>query len=128
MNATEIDPIVTRVLSGEIDAYEIIVRGCQEAVWKVVAATLFNRQRTEDLVQQTFINAYRRLDRYERGRDFVVWLKEIARNEVRQEIRRSLREDHRLELYHNNLLQTYDEPSASTREILFEEALAQCTG
>ena len=55
MNATEVDTIVIRVLGGEIDAYEEIVRAFQQEVWKVVAAMLFNVEKTEDLVQQTFI-------------------------------------------------------------------------
>src|ERR1041384_2903274 len=114
MNATEVDTIVIRVLGGEIDAYEEIVRAFQQEVWKVVAAMLFNVEKTEDLVQQTFINAYQHLHRYERGRDFGAWLKEIARNQVRQEIRGSSREQRRLEVYQDHVIQTYEAPSAST--------------
>src|SRR5258707_9219118 len=107
MNNTEIDSIVTRVLGGEIDAYEAIVRCYQTEVWKVVAAMLFNAPRAEDLVQQTFINAYQHLHHYQRGRDFGAWLKEIARNQVRLEIRSRTRENRRLDVCQNHLLQTY---------------------
>jgi RNA polymerase sigma-70 factor (ECF subfamily) len=127
MNATEIDDVVSRVLGGEIDAYEEIVRGYQQDVWRVVAAMLFNMHKTEDLVHQTFINAYQHLHHYERGRDIGAWLKEIARNQVRQEIRRSTREERRLEFYQHHLLQSYDEPSAHSRAELLEEVLARCT-
>jgi RNA polymerase sigma factor (sigma-70 family) len=127
MNHPETDNIVARVLSGEIDAYEDIVRSYQQEVWKVVAAMLFNAQRTEDLVQQTFINAYQHLHHYQPGRDFAAWLKEIARNQVRQELRRRAREDRHLVLYQTNLLQTYDAPSATTAEAGLEEALRHCT-
>jgi len=127
MTPTEINSVVTRVLGGEIDAYEEIVRRYQQEVWRVVAAMLLNIQKTEDLVQQTFINAYQHLHRYQLGRDLGAWLKEIARNEVRQEIRRLTREDRRLELYHGYLLQMYDSPSASARQAALEEALARCT-
>jgi RNA polymerase sigma-70 factor, ECF subfamily len=127
MNSTEIDNIVVRVRAGEIDAYEAIIRAYQQEVWKVAAAMLFNAQKTEDLVQQTFINAFQHLDRYERGRDFGAWIKEIARNQARQEIRRCVRADRRLEAYQHHLLRTYDEPSLATRETTLAEALAQCT-
>src|ERR1051325_5886905 len=109
MNNPEIDSVVMRVLGGEIDAYEAIVRCYQAEVWKVVAAMLLDMPRTEDLVQQTFINAYQHLHHYQRGRDFGAWLKQIARNQVRQEIRGRAREGHRLERYQNQLLQSYDQ-------------------
>jgi len=127
MNCTETDSIVVRVLGGEIDAYEAIVRAYQQEVWKVVAAMLFDAQRTEDLVQKAFINAYQHLHQYQRGRDFGVWLKEIARNQVRQELRRSAREDHRLEVYHTHLLHTYDAPATSALADALAEALRDCT-
>ena len=93
MKKQELDDVLTRVLGGHVDAYEAIVRAYQSEVWKVVSAMLFNGQRTEDLVQQTFINAYQHIHRYQLGRDFGIWLKEIARNEVRQELRRRMREE-----------------------------------
>ena len=127
MNSTEIDSIVVRVLGGDLDTFEEIVRQYQLEVWKVVAAMLFNAQQTEDLVEQTFIKAFQQLHRYERGRDFGAWIKEIARNEVRQEIRRYLREDRRLEVYQTHLLQAYDVPSAPTQQESLEEALHHCT-
>lgn len=119
--------MVARVLAGDIDAFEEIVRRHQGEVWKLVSLMLLNRDKTEDLVEQTFISAFHHLDRYDRARDFGVWIKEIARNEVRQEIRRYVREDHRLEVYQTHLLQSYDEPSASTQQERLEQALHQCT-
>lgn len=127
MNATEIDSNVVRVLSGDLDAFEEIVRRYQQEVWKVVAAMLLNAQQTEDLVQQTFLKAFQQLHRFERGRDFGAWIKEVARNEVRQEIRRYLREDRRLEVYQTHLVQAYEAPAASTQQECLEEALHQCT-
>jgi len=126
MNKQEIDSAVTRVLGGDIDAYEAVVRAYQHEVWKVVSAMLFNGQRTEDLVQQTFINAYQHLHRYQLGRDFGVWLKEIARNEVRQELRRRMREDRRLEIYQTHALETYDASPDSTANDQLEQALQRC--
>jgi RNA polymerase sigma-70 factor (ECF subfamily) len=127
MTCTETDNVVAQVLGGDIDAYEGIVHRYQLEVWKVVAAMLLNAERTEDLVQQTFIKAFQHLHRYERGRDFGAWLKEIARNEVRQEIRRYAWEDRRLGLYHSHLMQTYEGPLNSAPEDFFEEALQECT-
>ena len=127
MNRAEIETIIGRVLNGDIDAYAEIVRAYQQEVWRIAVAMLLSGSKTEDLVQQTFINAFQHLDRFERGRDFGVWLKEIARNQVRQEIRRLSREDHRLELYRDSLTSKPDLDSPSAQEAALEEALARCS-
>jgi hypothetical protein len=56
-----------------------------------------------------------------------VWLKEIARNEVRQELRRRMRDDRRLEMYQTHALQTYDVSSDSIANDRLELALQKCT-
>jgi RNA polymerase sigma-70 factor len=126
MTLAETDNVVQRVLGGDIDAYEVIVRVYQHEVRKVVCAMLFSGQRTEDMVQQTFINAYHHLHRYRQGEDFGIWLKEIARNEVRQELRRQSREDRRLELYQKDVLKAYETPIASSLRDYLQEALQDC--
>ena len=83
-------------------------------------------QKTEDLVQQAFVNAYRHLDRFQPGRDFGRWLKEIARNLVRQELRTRYREDRRLERYRRHLISVCDDPGAAAAEEQLAEALAGC--
>ena len=125
MNPTDTDRIVLRVLSGDIDAYAEIVHRYQNEVWKVVAALLLDNQKTEDLVQQAFVNAYQHLHRYEPGRDFGPWIREIARNVARQEIRRRLREDRRMELYYNHWLALRD-CGGEEHDVQLTEALRRC--
>ena len=127
MTSAETDNLVERVLGGDVDAYEGIVRAYQQDVWKVVAAMLLNAQRTEDLVSQTFINAFQHLHSYEKGRGFSAWIKGIARNEVRQEFRSRMREDRRMGLYQAHLLQTYESPTNSSPVDHIAEALQVCT-
>jgi RNA polymerase sigma-70 factor (ECF subfamily) len=127
MNGTEINSVLARVLRGEIDAYEIIIRAYQREVWQVVTAMLFDTRAAEDLVQRSFISAYQHLHQYQPGRDFGAWLKEIARNHVRQELRRASREDIRLELYRNQVIQSSETTSGLSTEEALQEALRQCT-
>jgi RNA polymerase sigma-70 factor, ECF subfamily len=97
--------IIQRVLSGEIDAYALIVRRYQNEVWRIAAWALHDVSTTEDLVQQAFVNAYTNLDKFQPERDFGAWLRTIARNLVRNELRRAGRETHRLRHYHQWLEQ-----------------------
>jgi RNA polymerase sigma-70 factor (ECF subfamily) len=124
MPATE--QIIGHVLSGHTEAFAELVRLYQREVWAVVSAMLLDRTKTEDLVQQTFVNAYQRLDRFERERDFGAWIKEIARNQVRQELRSRQREGHRLELYHRHLSTQMEDPPVLEGQKRLADALVEC--
>jgi RNA polymerase sigma-70 factor (ECF subfamily) len=118
---------VGRVLGGETEAFAEIVRRYQREIWRVAAAMLGDRLMTENLVQQTFVNAYERLEQYERGRGLEQWLKAIARNLVREELRRSSRERRRMDSYRDYLLSLYeDEDEAERQQRRFETALRAC--
>jgi len=124
---TDVDKTVKAVLNGDVEAFAELVRRYQQDVWRVVAAMLYDKKRTEDLVQQAFVNAYTHLQQYGIGRDFLLWLKSIARNVVRQELRRSSREDNKLRTYHAELtVQMADDTKATDRRAAMSEALQRC--
>jgi RNA polymerase sigma-70 factor (ECF subfamily) len=97
------DRIVEEVLAGNTDAFAGLVRLFQESVWRIAAAMLRDRDATENLVQQVFVDAYLHLDQYEPGTDFGAWIRTVARNRLRKELRTAWREDRRLEAYRQRL-------------------------
>jgi len=127
MNHPQLDSVIKSVLGGDIDRYVEIIRFYQEDIWKVVAAMLLNNSETSDLVQQTFVSAYRHLHQFKEGRDFSAWLRQIARNTVRQEMRTRGRELKRLETYHQHLVTLWDDPNADQAQSALAEALRDCT-
>lgn len=125
MRAEEIDEVIGRVRGGDADAYAEVVRAYQHEIWRVAAFALGNGQQTEDLVQQSFVVAYQRLERYERGRDFGAWLRGIARNLVRDQVRKRAREDQRMKRY-LVYLEARSADVADAREESLRAALAEC--
>ncbi len=127
MRDEEIDRVIERVRAGDTAAYREVVRHHQRDVWRVVAFALSRPEETEDLVQQAFVLAYQQLDRFERGRDFGAWLRGIARNLARAELRRRAREDRRMDRYLHYLeAQAPDDRGPDTREERLRRALAEC--
>jgi len=120
-----IDDALARVRRGDTAAYGDVVRAYQHEIWRVAAFALRDRAGTEDLVQQTFVEAYARLDRFESGRDFGAWLRGIARNLVRQELRRRARDNRRL-LGYSSHLDALGDADADVREDALRRALADC--
>lgn len=99
------DELVGYVLAGRTYLYEEIVRRYQGDVTRVVRALLYNDNDTEDIVQQVFVDAYVHLADYQQGREFGAWIRTIARNAVRMELRRKSRYDRRLRTYYEILEQ-----------------------
>lgn len=99
----EADRIVEDVLAGNTQAFAGLIRLFQDSVWRVAAAMLRDRDATENLVQQTFVDAYLHLDQYEPGTDFGAWIRTVARNRLRKELRTASREDRRLAGYRERL-------------------------
>ncbi len=121
------DDLVRRVLAGETQAYVQIVERHEREVWKVVALMLRDREATASFVQQCFVKAYERLGQYELGRDFSQWCKAIARNLVRNELRRTLRENEQIAEYRDYLLVAHaDDDRAEEEERRMQRALAAC--
>src|SRR6516164_2339442 len=60
----EADRIVAEVLAGDTQAFAEVVRLYQQDVWRIAAALLRDRDATENLVQQVFVDAYFHLDQY----------------------------------------------------------------
>lgn len=122
-----IQSAIDEVLKGRIDAYAEVVRRYQDEVWRIVAFALRDVAATEDLVQQVFVNAYVNLETYRAGMDFGAWLRSIARNLVRSEIRRRMRDEKKLKAYHERLLERFgDDKSAERHEARLREALSRC--
>lgn len=121
------DELIARIRGGEIERYADLVRRHQQDVRRVVGALLRDLRSTEDLVQQTFVNAYQHLDRFRPGADFAVWIKTIARNLARMELRSRSREGRRLDAYQALLESRWrEEAEAQRRENAVGDALRAC--
>lgn len=72
------DPeIVSKILSGEIALYEILIRRYNPYLFKIGRSYGFNHADTEDLMQETYISAYTALNKFENRSSFKTWLVKI---------------------------------------------------
>jgi RNA polymerase sigma-70 factor (ECF subfamily) len=112
----EADRIVAGVLAGDIQAFAGLVRLYQESVWRIAAALLRDRDATENIVQQVFVDAYFHLDQYAPGTDFGAWIRTLARNRLRKELRTAGREDRRLATYRERLAERLRAEATGNRD------------
>ena len=79
--------LVARARTGDLDAFESIVRARTDAVYRLSLAILGNEADARDATQETFIAAWRQLPRLREPERFEAWLQRIAVNAARMTLR-----------------------------------------
>lgn len=72
--------IIERILDDKKPLYEIIVRRFNPYLYKIGRSYNFNHDDTQDLMQETFIDAYRNLSHFEGRSSFKTWISRIMLN------------------------------------------------
>ena len=87
---TETDDLadVERVLAGDVQAFEGIVRRWQGPLINMAWRYCRDRSRAEELAQEAFIRAWRGLGRWRRESSFSTWLFALAANVFRSDLKR----------------------------------------
>jgi len=68
--------------TGDLEAYDELVRRCQERVYATLYHMTANHEDANDLAQETFIKAYRSLKSFRGGSSFYTWVYRIAINKA----------------------------------------------
>jgi RNA polymerase sigma-70 factor (ECF subfamily) len=72
--------VVAQVLAGDRDAFRVLVERHSRSIFRVVYRMTGNQQDAEELVQETFLRAYKSLERFELRANFSTWVYRIAVN------------------------------------------------
>jgi RNA polymerase sigma-70 factor (ECF subfamily) len=78
-NFTEAE-IIGGVLDGEKALFEIIVRRFNPYLYKIGRSYNYNHEDTQDLMQETFIDAFKNLKQFEGRANFKTWIIRIMMN------------------------------------------------
>lgn len=72
--------IIQKILAGDYKLFEILVRRNNPFLYKVGRSYGYSHEDTQDLMQDTFIDAYRHLKDYESRSSFKTWIIRIMLN------------------------------------------------
>lgn len=87
MDSSELNELLDQVPKGQNDAFQHIVRAHGYSVRCYLASLVYHMDDADDLAQEVFITAFKRLHTFRRENDFGAWLRGIARNLVRMHFR-----------------------------------------
>jgi len=74
--------LVRRARTGEMDAYDELVRRYQERIYATIYHMTANHEDANDLAQETFIKAYHALKSFKGDSSFFTWVYRIAVNKT----------------------------------------------
>ncbi len=81
------EELVIRHLEGHPRAFQLIMDRYRERLIRFINRTVGDRDRAEDLVQETFLRVHRHLHRFDTSRKFSTWIYTIAGNLAKNELR-----------------------------------------
>ncbi|MCK0157250.1 RNA polymerase sigma factor [Cellulophaga sp. F20128] len=73
--------VIRRILGGEKELYEILVRRNNQKLFRVIRSYLKDTAEIEDVMQNTYLKAYAKLYQFKLESSFSTWLIRIAINE-----------------------------------------------
>ncbi|MGB3107775.1 sigma-70 family RNA polymerase sigma factor [Sphingobacterium siyangense] len=72
--------IIDRVLRGDKQFYELIVRRFNPVLYRIGRSYNYNHEDTQDLMQECFIDVYKSLAQFEKKSSFKTWMARIMLN------------------------------------------------
>ena len=88
----EMDQHVRSLKNGDNDAFDYLYYQTKNSVFLVILSILKDYSLTEDIMQDTYMNMIRVLDKYQEGTNFKNWIVTMARNLAINEYNRRRKE------------------------------------
>lgn len=82
------EEIVREVLAGQTALFELLMRRCNERVYRAARSIVRDQHEAEDVMQQAYVNAFTHLRQFNGSARFSTWLTRIAINESLSRARR----------------------------------------
>lgn len=125
--------IIGRILNGEKPLYEIIVRRFNPLLYKIGRSYNYNHEDTQDLMQDTFVDAFKNLAQFDSRSGFKTWIVRIMLNNCFRKKQKSSFKNEFANDVKDNAIPMFTNPQndllkmVQTRELgsIIEEALAK---
>lgn len=82
--------VIRRVLAGEAALYELVMRRYNRFLFRLARSVMRDDDEARDVVQESYLRAYRKLEQFRGPDGFKSWLAQIVLNEARARLRKPL--------------------------------------
>lgn len=120
--------IVDLVIQGEKAYYELLMRRNNQKLYRVLRGYIKSTSEIEDVMQDTYVKAYEKLDKFKHKSNFSTWVIRIAINEALQRIKQKGRIRHiypSITTKEQNKLRKMDSNSPSPEKLFLQKESAR---
>jgi len=122
---TEVE-IIERILNGEKPLYEIIVRRFNSYLYKIGRSYNYNHEDTQDLMQDTYIDAFKCLTQFKHGSSFKTWIIRIMLNNCyRKKMKFSFKKETVNEIINENVMPMFNNSNNDVQKEIFSHELGK---
>lgn len=111
------DRLIDGAIAGDAESFERLFRIHHAAAMRVAATFVRSDADAEDVVQESFVKAWRAMDRFDSDSPFSPWMRAIVANEARTHLRASRRRSDAIERVGRELART-EIPDPSADELI----------
>lgn len=83
------DDYIDKLIAKDDEAFRMVYEHTNKGVFSMIISMVRNRTVTEDLMQDTYIKMIERIHQYQKGRNFLAWLLQIAKNTTLDYLRKT---------------------------------------
>lgn len=120
--------IIKRILGGEKELYEILVRRNNQKLYRVIRSYLNDEMEIEDTMQNSYLKAYANLHQFRSAASFSTWLTRIGINDALARVKQKgnlLRFNEESYLDDNTILQMPDKTELNPQEKMIKSESKQ---
>ena len=120
--------IINRTLKGDTNAFSVLVDSYKDLIFTLTMRMLKNREEAEEVAQDTFIKAYKSLDKFKGDSKFSTWLYKVAYNSSLDRIKKNKRylNDVAIDEYTAHEVKTIDNAFDTLVQKERHEAIQRC--
>jgi RNA polymerase sigma-70 factor (ECF subfamily) len=119
MNGTE--ELIARACRGEDDAFRVIFQRHVRPIISFIYDIVGQRDLAEELTQETFVRAYKSLKALRDETKLSTWLFGIAKNVAREALRSRGKEEHKVDIDHEQVIELSDPKLPPDGQLLNKE-------
>jgi len=117
--------IIKRIIIGEKELFEILLRENNQKLYRVIRGYLTDIQEVEDVMQNTYLKAYEKLNQFNHSSQFSTWLIRIGINEALYRLKEKSKFSLSYNITNNNILEIPDMNPLDTENKMIPEEMKE---
>lgn len=126
--ATNDQVYIDKILNGDTNAFTVLVDRYKDLVYTLSMRMMKNREEAEEVSQDTFIKAYKSLNRFKGDSKFSTWIYRVAYNTCLDRLKKNKRQQYTVAIdeYTEHQVKTLDNALDKIEEQEKQQAIKNC--